>query len=108
MLRPSADLEHDLRKDLERRAVAQILARAGAHRLDARTRRGAQFLLRHCFGEARLQQIGQDFLSNLAPNCWRITLIGALPGRKPLSRAVRLTRLQAVRPPPVRRAPSER
>ncbi len=26
-----------------------------------------------------------------APNCWRITLIGALPGRKPLSFAVRLT-----------------
>ncbi len=29
-----------------------------------------------------------------SPNCWRMTLIGALPGRKPLSFAVRLTRFR--------------
>ena len=58
-------LELDLREDLERGAVAQVLVRVDAEGLDARAGSRIQLLLRDRLGEARLHQVGQHFLAHL-------------------------------------------
>ncbi len=57
----------DLRVDLEGRDIRQVLALVEALRLDPRTARGRELLLRDRFGEARLQQLADHFLAHLRP-----------------------------------------